>query len=115
MPFKRIGVLQLVMNITDVDDKIIRKANEAQVDFTKISRHFENEFMDDMDKLNVALPTVITRVSEYMPEINAFIEKIISNGFAYESNGSVYFDVGAFNASPDHRYNKLEPGASNDT
>jgi cysteinyl-tRNA synthetase len=103
------------MNITDVDDKIIRKANEAGVEFTKISRHFENEFMDDMDKLNVALPTVITRVSEYMPEINEFIEKIIANGFAYESNGSVYFDVGAFNASPDHRYNKLEPGASNDT
>ena len=102
------------MNITDVDDKIIRKSNEQNVDFTKVSRHYENEFMDDMRRLNVGLPSVVTRVSEYMPEIVAFIEKIIANGYAYESNGSVYFDVTAFSASPDHRYNKLEPGASND-
>lgn len=102
------------MNITDVDDKIIRKSQEQNVEFTEISRKYENEFMEDMKKLNVGLPTVITRVSEYMPEIIAYIEKIIQNGFAYESNGSVYFDVEAFSASPDHRYNKLEPGAAND-
>ena len=62
------------MNITDVDDKIIRKSNEANCDFTEISRKYEQEFMNDMKKLNVGLPTVITRVSEYMPEIVAFIE-----------------------------------------
>ena len=107
-------LVQLVMNITDVDDKIIRKSQEQNVEFTEISRKYENEFMEDMKKLNVGLPTVITRVSEYMPEIIAYIEKIIQNGFAYESNGSVYFDVEAFSASPDHRYNKLEPGAAND-
>ena len=62
------------MNITDVDDKIIRKSNEAGIAFNEISRKYEQEFMDDMKNLNVSLPTVITRVSEYMPEIVAFIE-----------------------------------------
>ena len=85
------------------------------MEFTEISRKYEQEFHDDMSKLNVRLPTTITRVSEYMPEIIAYIEKIIENGYAYESNNSVYFDVEAFSAHPDHRYNKLEPGASNDS
>ena len=58
--------------------------------------------MEDMKRLNVKLPTVITRVSEYMPEIIAYIERIIDNGYAYESNGSVYFDVETFGYSPDH-------------
>jgi cysteinyl-tRNA synthetase len=61
------------MNITDIDDKIINKAIKQQKDFSEISRHFENEFMDDMKRLNVGLPDVITRVSEYMPEIIDFI------------------------------------------
>lgn len=46
-----------------------------------------------MEALNVELPDVITRVSDYVPEIVQFIEKIVGNGYAYESNGSVYFDV----------------------
>jgi len=102
------------MNITDVDDKIIRKSSEAGIAFTEISRKYESEFLDDMALLNVRLPTVITRVSEYIPEIVQYIEKIIENGYAYEANGSVYFDVDTFDASPDHRYNKLEQGAAND-
>lgn len=46
-----------------------------------------------MGALNVELPDVITRVSDFIPEIVDFIQTIISNGYAYESNGSVYFDV----------------------
>ena len=99
------------MNITDIDDKIINKAIKQERDFLEISRHFENEFMDDMKKLNVALPDVITRVSEYVPEIVEFIEGIIKNGFAYVSNGSVYFDVTKYNADPCHTYAKLEPSS----
>ena len=101
------------MNITDLDDKIIRKAMESKppVEFTEISRLYETKFLDDMKRLNVALPDMITRVSEYMDEIIEFIAKIIENGYAYEANGSVYFDVMKFNKEPKHTYAKLEPNS----
>ena len=67
-----------------------------------------------MKNLNVELPDVITRVSEFIPEIIQFIEKIIQNGYAYESNNSVYFDVSKFNDGKKHKYAKLEPTSSQD-
>lgn len=108
------NVLQ-VMNITDIDDKIIRKALEEKKEFTEISRKFETEFLDDMRRLNVALPDSITRVSEYVDEIVAFIEKIIANGFAYESQGSVYFNVREYSQTEGHTYAKLEPTSASNT
>ena len=85
--------VKMCMNITDIDDKIIMRSNERKMKFEELSRHFETEFLTDCENLNIRLPTVITRVSEYVPEIVDFIKTIIENGFAYESNGSVYFDV----------------------
>jgi len=64
------------MNVTDVDDKIIRKANQDQVEFTAISRKFEESFLRDMEALNIEMPNVLTRVSEYIPEIVDFIKQI---------------------------------------
>ncbi|KAI0564140.1 Cysteine--tRNA ligase [Gracilaria domingensis] len=61
-----------------------------------------------MDSLNVLRPHYVTRVSEYIPEIIAYIQRIIANGFAYESHGSVYFDTTAF-VDAGHDYGKLEP------
>ena len=99
----------LCMNITDIDDKIIKKAIESNQDFGKISRDMETEFFKDCNDLNIRPPNVITRVSEYVPEIIDFIKKIIENGYAYESNGSVYFDVNKFSKADGHCYAKLEP------
>ncbi len=53
-------------------------------------------------------------MSEYIPENVAFIQRIIERGFAYESNGSVYFDVAKFDADTDHYYAKLVPEAYGD-
>lgn len=68
-----------------------------------------------MKRLNVELPDVITRVSEFVPEIVKFIEQIIANGYAYEANGSVYFNVTKYNDGEKHKYAKLEPTSATDT
>ncbi|XP_076179076.1 cysteine--tRNA ligase, cytoplasmic isoform X2 [Ptiloglossa arizonensis] len=82
--------------------------------FNKLSQYWELEFHNDMDALNVLRPNVLTRVSEYVPEIIAFIEKIIENGLAYESNSSIYFDVATFDKQDKHYYAKLVPEAYGD-
>ena len=76
------------------------------------SSRYEKEFFEDMDMLRVRPPEVLTRVTEYVDKVIAFIAKIVENGFGYASNGSVYFDTAAFAAHPDHTYGRLKPNAT---
>jgi len=62
-----------------------------------------------MKKLGVKVPDVVVRVSEYVPQVIAMVERIIKNGYAYASEGSVYFDSARFHTSPGHVYGKLAP------
>lgn len=88
-----------------------RKASVSDPEiFRAHAAHFENEFNEDMETLNVRPPTVLTRVSEYIPEIVEYIQGIVKNGMGYESNGSVYFDTQAFRGAG-HTYGKLNPWA----
>ncbi|KAF5388684.1 hypothetical protein D9757_004757 [Collybiopsis confluens] len=75
----------------------------------KLASYWEGRFFDDMHRLHVRDPDTLTRVTEYMPEISTYIEKIIKNGYAYEAQGSIYFDTKAFDDAPHHDYAKLEP------
>jgi cysteinyl-tRNA synthetase len=88
--------VNLCMNITDIDDKIIMRSNEKKEDFTQFARFWEDDFFKDMKSLNILYPQNITRVSEYVPEIIEFIQVLIDKNYAYESNGSVYFDIEQF-------------------
>uniref|UniRef100_A0AAR2LAN4 Cysteine--tRNA ligase, cytoplasmic n=1 Tax=Pygocentrus nattereri TaxID=42514 RepID=A0AAR2LAN4_PYGNA len=82
--------------------------------FSLLPKYWEEEYHKDMDALNVLPPDVLTRVSEYVPEIVEFVKKIVDNGYGYESNGSVYFDTAKFGASSGHSYAKLVPEAVGD-
>jgi cysteinyl-tRNA synthetase len=78
--------------------------------FTRLTQKYEARFNEDMRSLNVLDPDVVTRVTEYGDQIVAFIEKIVDNGFAYStSDGSVYFDIDAFEKVPGNHYARLEP------
>lgn len=81
--------------------------------FRDLAATWEQEFMNDMQTLNVRPCDILSRVSEYVPEIVVYIQKIIENGFAYEVDGSVYFDTVAFNNKEGHHYAKLEPWSAN--
>ncbi|HIQ02936.1 MAG TPA: cysteine--tRNA ligase, partial [Desulfurococcales archaeon] len=91
-----------VMNITDIDDKIIRKAKELNVDWTEVPKKYTKEFLEVLNKLNIKLPHVMPKVTEHIKDIINFIKVLIDKGYAYESHGSVYFEVDKF---PD--YGKL--------
>lgn len=98
----------LCQNITDIDDKIIIRSSERNIPFRDLAAMYEKEFLEDMATLGVQLPDIMTRVSEYVPEIIAYVQKLIDRGIAYESNGSVYFNTDAYSKCG-HTYGKLMP------
>lgn len=84
------------------------QVNDPKI-FRQLPAYWEDKFYEDMASLNVRLPDVQTRVSEYVPEIVEYVQKIIENGYAYEASGSVYFDTGKYDGHDGHHYAKLEP------
>ena len=82
--------------------------------FRKLPSYWEKRYNEDMARLNVLPPSVTTRVSEYMPDIIEFVDKIVTNGYAYKTDdGSVYFDTVKYEHSQ-HDYAKLQPWSKGD-
>lgn len=87
-----------VRNFTDVDDKIIRRANEVGVGVTELTDRFIAAFHEDMEALGVATADVEPRVTGHIPQIIATIQRILDRGHAYVLGGDVYFDIQSFPA-----------------
>ena len=95
--FESVGYeVNYVQNFTDVDDKIIKKANEENRTTDEVVEEYIAETLKDVGHLNVHRATCHPRVTEEMPQIIAMIETLIEKGFAYNAEGTVYFDTFAF-------------------
>ena len=88
-----------VQNITDIEDKIINKANEEDVPWQEIVSRYTDSFHERLDMLGIGMPDVEPRATEHIPEMISLIEDLIEKGHAYapeEANGDVYYAVGSF-------------------
>jgi cysteinyl-tRNA synthetase len=85
-----------VRNVTDIDDKIIKRAHETGQDPLAMSAHFAAEYNRDMARFNVKAPSVEPKVTTHIPQIIALVERLIANGHAYAVDGDVYYEVRKF-------------------
>ncbi|MBU0474166.1 MAG: cysteine--tRNA ligase [Bacteroidetes bacterium] len=101
--------VKFVMNLTDVDDKIIRKANEEGVSTNELTSRYEKAFMTDIKRFKMKPADVYPKATEHMHEIEDIIEKLENKGIAYNVDGNVFYDVGKFNG-----YGKLSGKKTDD-
>jgi len=88
--------VRYVQNFTDVNEKIVARVGEYGDDEPEVARNYTADVIDAMRDLNLRRAEVYPRVSEHVDEIIAMVETLVAEGYAYESSGSVYFDVSAF-------------------
>ena len=88
--------VKYVMNITDVHDDIIKQADKEGGDIFSLSEKYTGQFLRDQKKLGIKPANVYPKVTENIKEIIDFIKKLEQEGFAYEQNGSVYFDISKY-------------------
>ncbi len=104
-----------VRNITDIDDKIIKRAKENGESFEAVTERFIKAMHEDFDALGVLRPDIEPRATEYVPQMQAMITALMEKGFAYQgSNGDVYYDVSRFEkygALSGQQLDKLRAGA----
>jgi cysteinyl-tRNA synthetase len=84
------------MNITDVEDKIIRSAMQEGKSLTEYTRVYEEAFLEDCAKLRLQRPEGLVRATEHIPEMVEAVEKLTEKGFTYQSDGSVYYRIAHF-------------------
>jgi cysteinyl-tRNA synthetase len=94
---RRLGwKVRLVVNITDVDDKIYKRAHEEGMSSSDLAARYRDAYIEDTDRLGLGRPDVEPRATETIPQIVALIEELERRGIAYAAGGDVYFRVAAF-------------------
>ncbi len=89
--------VRYVQNITDIEDKIIKRANERNMDPFELERHYEKRFLDDMEALGVKQNVdMYPRSHDYIEDMKKQIQLLIEKGYAYCAEGDVYYDVSKF-------------------
>ncbi len=88
--------ITFVRNVTDIDDKIIKRANETQQDPLAMSAHFASEYNRDMARFGVRAPDVEPKVTAHIDAIIKLVERLVENGHAYAVGSDVYYEVGKF-------------------
>lgn len=88
--------VRYVQNFTDVDDKIIKRANEEGISALEVADRYIKEYFYDMDALGIKRADVYPRVTDHIPDIVAMVEKLIETGNAYVLDGDVYYSVESF-------------------
>ena len=85
-----------VMNITDVDDKTIRGAIESKVSLKEYTEMYTKYFIEDLNKLNMDMDTRITKATDNIHEMQKIIVKLVKEGYAYEAEDGIYFNISKF-------------------
>ena len=85
-----------IQNFTDVDDKIIKRSNEEGISVEQVTEKYIEGFFEDIEPLNISDDIIRPKVTENIPEIIEIIKKLINEGFAYEKDGNVFFEVKKF-------------------
>jgi cysteinyl-tRNA synthetase len=88
--------VNFVRNITDIDDKIINRANELKIDWKDLVKKYIDRYYEDLASLGIGKADSEPRATENIPEMIKYIEKLIEKGYAYESGGDVYFNIRKF-------------------
>ncbi|MBN1153816.1 cysteine--tRNA ligase [candidate division KSB1 bacterium] len=88
--------VKYVVNVTDIDDKLIKKAQEEHVTVGEVARKFTDAYFEDIKKLRIEQPDVSPRATDHIPEMIDLIKRLIANGHAYELDGDVYFRVRSY-------------------
>ncbi|OFW55514.1 MAG: cysteine--tRNA ligase [Candidatus Solincola sediminis] len=88
--------VEYVQNFTDIDDKIINRADQEGKTPAEVASLYEEAFLEDMESLNIRPPTIMPRATETIPDMIEIIEGLVSKGYAYASEGDVYFSVAKF-------------------